>query len=133
MRAKDSVVARGVVSAAEIIAPGVGERIAVQRVIRVVDGSRIDLGVLKVGAGERVAIGDAEGELGRAKVARAVGVGRLTRERPRGKSRRRRVLHSVVGTEEPDPVLPEVAAEVGAEVLSLESFEGSSRRNDRLG
>ena len=60
MGPKNAVVSRRVVPPAEILAPGIRQRIAIQSVIRIVDRSFIDLRVLKIGSGDRVAIGETE-------------------------------------------------------------------------
>ncbi len=123
-RSEEAVVTRGVVLAAELLRPNVGLRRSVQRVGAVVDRADVVARILEEAADEGVRRRDHPRELRRAEVRRGVGVRLLSEVRPLlGDRLLRRVLDAVVGAEEPEMVLQDVAAEGGAEVELVEPLE----------
>ncbi len=131
--AENPVVAQGIVLAAERLLAEVGQRLAVELVVVVVDRSGVVARILEEGADERLSGGDVEGQLGGREVAVAGRIDDVAGRRTGRQDGARRVRDPVVGAEEPEPILDDVAAEVDAEVLALVAVDGAGGGDDRVG
>ncbi len=130
---EDPLVAQRIVLAAEAAQAEVGQGFAIQRVLGVVDRPGVVARVLEEAADQRLAVGELPGELAGAEVAVALALDRAAGERPGGEGAGQLVVHPVVGAEEPEAVLDQVAAEVDPEVLAGEAGGGAVVRHHRLG
>ena len=116
--AEDALVAQGVVLAAEAAHALVGGGLAVQAVLGVVDGAGVVARVLEERADERLESLSRKVSLA---AARSRSLSEVTIRPARGSRGQRAVLavaDAVVGSEEPELVLDEVAAKVDPVVLS---------------
>ena len=132
-RVEDPLVAQGVVVAAELLRSEVGERVAVELVLVVVDRPGVVAGVLEERADQRLVLRQVESELGGAEIAVALRFHHLAGLGAGGELAAQGVGDPVVGGEKPEAVLDQVAADVGAVVLLGEALDGAAGGHHRLG
>src|ERR1700682_5792881 len=129
VRCDTAVVTQCIVATAEILAAEIRCRLAVQRMLAVVDRSGIDARVLQEREDERLARRDVIRQLGRAEISSAVGAN--------DRSRRRRreggidaIVHAIICAEKPELVAEDETADVEAIVVASEPLRRSRGGDD---
>src|SRR5713226_9150203 len=101
LRQERSVVAQRVITSAEILAAEIRARIAVQRVVRIVDRAGVDARILQERGDERLTRAEVVGQLSGAEVAMTIRCDDLANTRPGQQGVVDRIADGVEGTEEP--------------------------------